>query len=76
MCVRQRLMNVGVGVGFSPVPCEIVIVPMVLVMGMRMGVFLILVGMLMRMPLRDVQPDTGPHQHPRSDELQRNGVVG
>ena len=62
VAVPQRNVAVPVDVGFASVPFESMLMPVVLVMHMRVRVLHLLVGVLMLVPFREVQPDAGGHE--------------
>src|SRR5262249_41993616 len=72
--VDQWLVNMCMRMRFAPIPFECVLVAMVLIVMVRVRMFLALVGVQMRVTLRDVQPDASSHQQARQNELPRHGV--
>jgi len=73
--VGQRHVHVRVSMWFGAVPSRRM--GMLVVRIMRVGVRMFLLFVCVQVPvvLGEVQPDPGPHDRSRSDELPRNGIA-
>ena len=71
MAMHERLVNVPMRVRLVPVPF-VVRVPMVLVVDVRVRVLEEFVGVLVLVPLGDVQPYAERHEHAGGGELPRH----
>ena len=73
MRVSKRFVLMLVAMRFFSVPRKVVPMLMMLVVHMAMGVARRAVDVIMPMPLRQMQPDPGPHQQSSNPE-QRAGT--
>ena len=68
MRVHQRIVPVAMGMRLAAVPVEVVRVTVMRVVQVLVLVLQHLVGMFMRVALREVQPYPEPHQDPGEPE--------
>ena len=75
VCVRHCVVLVRMAVGLAGRILRAVRVSVMLVVAVRMGVHHAAMGMRVRVPLGDVQPDADRHQRSGSNELDRQRLL-
>ena len=75
VCVGQRFVLVRVGVGLARRILRALGVAVMLVVAVGMGVHHAPMGMRVRVPLGQVQPNADGHEHSGGDELHRQQLL-
>jgi hypothetical protein len=75
VCVRQRFVLVRMGVGLARRILQTVGVAVMLVVTVSMSVHHAAMGMGVRVPLGEVQPNADGHQHSGGEELHRQWLL-